>query len=86
MGVDVEEEGCCWVLGDGGIDVARWSRRTGLFELQVPSPVGIDGWPEEVTCIAYLVVVKSNASFEKEKVQGDSQKEGKYQGFTNART
>lgn len=68
MGVDVEEKGSRRVFGDGGVDVARRTWGTRLLQLEPSSPVGVYGWPEEITSISDLVVVKGHAGLEEEKV------------------
>jgi TPP-dependent indolepyruvate ferredoxin oxidoreductase alpha subunit len=46
-----------------------------LFELEVSGPVCVDGWPEEIASVAYLIVVESYTSFVEEQIEKYSQKE-----------
>ncbi len=73
VSVNVEEKSCCRIFRNSHIGMARWSWRTSLLEFQPASPVCVDGWSKEITCVSYFIIIKCNTRLVKEKIPENAQ-------------
>ena len=68
VGVDVEEDCCCWILGDGSVEVAGRAGGTGFSKVDQPWPVGVDGRAQSFAGIADLLIEEGDASFVEKQI------------------